>query len=262
MLSELISGSITPLDIAEVFTSPVFPCDDASALAISCYSDVSGSLAVLQSNDEANFDVLDTIAYIAAAKGLIEVNITARFAQVIYTNGAVAQATFRLFVAKKKGSAGGSVDLTPVLTILGSPVRSVDLMLGDRWDGAGDLGTDIAAIIAAMGGTVTTGTFSLLNNTDEQDVIVVAAATQAVDIELDMSNLTQVNTVREYTKVDGANYRQIAAKTFPTDFDSGTKAVLLSFTQKDSLYKVTLKASVAEGSAKDVPWRQMVRRPI
>jgi hypothetical protein len=123
--------------------------------------------------------------------------------------------------------------------------------------------TDEEAVAAiADCATVTTGTFSLLNNTDEQDVIVVAAATQAVDIELDMSNLTQVNTVREYTKVDGANYRQIAAKTFPTDFDSGTKAILLSFTQKDSLYKVTLKASVAEGAARDIPWRQMVRRPI
>jgi hypothetical protein len=50
------------------------------------------------------------------------------------------------------GAGGGAVDLTPVITILGSPVRSIDLMLGARWDGAGDLGTDIANIIAAIGG--------------------------------------------------------------------------------------------------------------
>ncbi|MDP2872771.1 MAG: hypothetical protein Q8P31_09570, partial [Bacillota bacterium] len=79
--------------------------------------------------------------------------------------------------------------------------------------------------------------FSLVNNVAEQDAIIVAAATQLVDIELDMINLTQVNTVREYVQVDGANYRQISAKVFPTDFDALTKCVALSFPQKGQLYK-------------------------
>ncbi len=108
-------------------------------------------------------------------------------------------------------------------------------------------------------GVVTTGTFSLVNNILEQDCLISAAATQLIDIELDMSNLTQINTVREYVRVDGANYRQISAKAFPTVFDTGTKCVVISFVQKNALYKITLQASVVEGAAKDVPYRFIVR---
>lgn len=108
-------------------------------------------------------------------------------------------------------------------------------------------------------GTVTTGTFSLVNNTLEQDCLVIAAATQLIDIELDMNNLTQTNTVREYVQVDGVNYRQISAKVFPTNFDTGTKCVVLSFPQKNSLYKITLQASVLEGIARDVAYRYIRR---
>jgi hypothetical protein len=231
--------------------------------------------------------------------------------------------------------------LTSLTAKWGNIARSLDLILGARWDGAGDLGTDIAAIIAAqadldadliaavvilnnLGGVVTdvhtdvgtliaehviiwggvsyttgivddikayvdteggvsladkltaaraalldklanlvgtpsTGTFSLVNNVNEQDARVVAAATQLVDIELDMVNTTQLNTVRIYSQVDGANYRQIQARVFPTDFDTSTKMVTISHPQKNALFKVTLQASVLEGVARDIPWRQMVR---
>ena len=111
-------------------------------------------------------------------------------------------------------------------------------------------------------GVVTSGTFSLPNDVNEHDAIIVAATIQLVDIELDMSNLSQINTVREHVQTDGVNYRQISGKAFPTNFDPGTKSVILSFAQKNSLYKVTLQASVVEGAAKDVKWRQMVRRLV
>ena len=65
--------------------------------------------------------------------------------------------------------------------------------------------------------------------------------------------------LREYVQVDGANYRQISAKVFPTDFDTGTKCVVISFPQKNSLYKITLQASVLEGAARDVPYRYIRR---
>jgi len=129
-----------------------------------------------------------------------------------------------------------------------------------------DVGTLLARLTAARAGyldnligTPTTGTFSLVNNILEQDCLIFAVANQIVDIELDMSNLVQTNTVREYVQVDGANYRQVSAKVFPTDFDAGTKCASLSFTQKNSLYKVTLQASIIEGSAKNVPYRYIVR---
>jgi hypothetical protein len=184
---------------------------------------------------------------------------------------------------------------------IGDIARSLDLILGARWDVGGDLGTDIAAIIAEVQSTTlatgagsnatlsrlgllvrwladnvavsstalsttqwtnalatalgsytaalaaalanytaaragyldnllgvvsTTGSpFSLVDNLNEQDTLIVAAATQLVDIELDLNTLTQICTIREYVKVDAANYRQISAKTFPADFDTGTKAI-------------------------------------
>jgi hypothetical protein len=119
----------------------------------------------------------------------------------------------------------------------------------------------LAAILANTIGTVSTAgsPFSLVNNLLEQDAVIIAAATQLVDIELDLNTLTQINTIREYVKVDAANYRQISAKTFPADFDTGTKAITLSFPQKGQLYKVTMQASGVEGAARDVPFRILTR---
>lgn len=118
-----------------------------------------------------------------------------------------------------------------------------------------------AALLDNLLGVVSTvgSPFSLVNNVLEQDVIIVAAATQLVDIELDVNALTQNNTIREYVQVDAVNYRQISAKVFPTNFDTGTKAITLSFPQKNALYKVTMQASVLEGIARDIPWRQLRR---
>lgn len=107
--------------------------------------------------------------------------------------------------------------------------------------------------------TVTTGTFVLVNNANEQDCLIFAAANQLIDIELDMVNLTQLNTIRQYEQVDGANYRQIAAWTFPTQFDAGTLTVDISFAQENALYKVTLQAIVAEGAVRNIPYRHMTR---
>ena len=113
---------------------------------------------------------------------------------------------------------------------------------------------NLAAAVSVAGSP-----YSQPNNLIENDAIIVAAATQLVDIELDMVNLAQANTVREYVQVDGVNYRQVSAKVFPTDFDTGTKAVTLSYAQKGQLYKVTMQSSVAEGAAKNVPFRVMTR---
>jgi len=113
---------------------------------------------------------------------------------------------------------------------------------------------NLLAVVSTVGSP-----FSLVNNTDEQDAIIVAAATQLVDIELDVNALTQSNTIREHVQVDGANYRQISAKVFPTDFDAGTKAIILSFPQKNVLYKITMQASVLEGIARNVPYRILYR---
>ena len=48
---------------------------------------------------------------------------------------------------------------------LGRFVRSLATMLGTRWDAAGDLGTDIAAILAAIGGSTGQGVLQVRNTT-------------------------------------------------------------------------------------------------
>jgi hypothetical protein len=117
----------------------------------------------------------------------------------------------------------------------------------------------IFAGMAGLSGPVTPGTYSLPSGLVEQDALLFAAAYRQLDIELDMDALAQNTTVREYVQTDGANYRQISAKVFPTNFDTGTKAVILSFVQKNSAYKVTLQSAVAEGVPRDIPYRYMVR---
>lgn len=118
-----------------------------------------------------------------------------------------------------------------------------------------------AAYIDNLIGVVSTAgsPYSQPNDLNEHDVIVMTAATQLVDIELDMSNLAQANTVREYVQVDAANYRELSAKIFPTGFDPGAKAVSFSYPQKNVLYKITMQSSVLEGGAKNVPFRIMTR---
>lgn len=210
--------------------------------------------------------------------------------------------------------------LTSLTTKWGDIARSLDLIVGARWDVVGDLGTDIAAIIAyvdliddvtnglvaikaeveglagaamrgtdgaalavswtdvlatALGnytatraayldnliGTVTTGSYNLPNDNAEHDVpgLTFAPANQIIDIELFMNNLAQTNTVREYVSDLVAAPQQIAAKVFPTAFDTGTKCVVLSFVQKNAAYKISLQATIAEGGVKAIPYRIMVR---
>ncbi|MEA2038010.1 MAG: hypothetical protein U9O94_10980, partial [Nanoarchaeota archaeon] len=58
--------------------------------------------------------------------------------------------------------------ITDLSSKIGDIARSLDLVLGDRWDASGDLGSDVADIIAALGvsgaisGTADSGTTSTL----------------------------------------------------------------------------------------------------
>ena len=106
---------------------------------------------------------------------------------------------------------------------------------------------------------VATGTFSLVNNTNEQDVLVFAAANRLIDVELDLNLLTQINTIRLYEQIDGANYRQAAAWVYPNQFDASTTSLLISCAQKNALYRITMQASIAEGAARNVEYRYMTR---
>jgi len=112
----------------------------------------------------------------------------------------------------------------------------------------------ILSQVDKISASVTTGTYSHPNDTNEHDVLVFNAAIQDIEISLDVNALTQNIEIREYEAVDGTNYRQISFKTFPTDFDTNTKVILISFKQKNRNYKITFKSTVAEGAARNIPY--------
>ena len=98
------------------------------------------------------------------------------------------------------------------------------------------------------------GTYTHPDDTTEHDVLEFSAATQDIHISLDVSALTQPVEIREYEKIDGTNYRQIALKTYPDDFDTGTDAITIFFKQKNKDYKVTFKSTAAEGASRSIPY--------
>ena len=101
---------------------------------------------------------------------------------------------------------------------------------------------------------VVADTYTHPNDTSEHTVLYFTPDTQDIFISLDVSALTQKTEIREYEQIDGSHYRQISCKTYPDDFDSGTKAITIYFKQKNRRYKITMKSIVAEGASRDIPY--------
>jgi hypothetical protein len=113
-------------------------------------------------------------------------------------------------------------------------------------------------VVKALFGQVSTGTYSLPNDTNENDALTFTTnKKRRLRILFDLNNLVQNIEVREYHKVDGTNYRQTSFKTWTTDFDTGAKALEFDVVQMDCDYKITITSVVAQGAAKDIPYRYM-----
>lgn len=93
----------------------------------------------------------------------------------------------------------------------------------------------------------------------EADAIVFAAAVQEIEVRFDMNALLQITTVREYEQINGADYRLITSRIFPTDFDPGCTAVVVAFKQANAIYRITFQSAVAEAGIISVPYRQIAR---
>ncbi|MCW3140577.1 MAG: hypothetical protein N2V72_00130 [Methanophagales archaeon] len=119
--------------------------------------------------------------------------------------------------------------------------------------GSESLRRDVYKILPLLTASVSSGTYTHPNDTNEHDVLEFTADTQDIFISLDVNALTQPTEIREYEKI-ADTYRQISCKTYPDDFDSGTKAITIYFKQKNKDYKVTLKSTVAEGASRDIPY--------
>ena len=103
-LCEFVVEWATTLAGLGVYTSHAFATDTADVIVGSIHSDVDGSLAVQQSNDGTKWDIAKTIPYVGGTEpGIGPVEILAKYGRVVYTNGAVIQGHFRLYVLKKRG---------------------------------------------------------------------------------------------------------------------------------------------------------------
>lgn len=110
-------------------------------------------------------------------------------------------------------------------------------------------------------GAVVAGTYNHPNGVAEQfpAALTFAAATRQTDVHLDLAALTQSIIIREYVSVDAIAWRQITARIFPADFDPGTQAVILHILLPTEAYMVSFQSLVAEGAARDIPYRYMTR---
>lgn len=94
------NSSTTTLGTSGVFTGTSFDAKDFATLSISVFSDQSSAtdgLSVQFSQDGTNWDHTHTFTYTAGANGLsYNLPVEMRYVRIVYTNGVVAQSTFRL----------------------------------------------------------------------------------------------------------------------------------------------------------------------
>lgn len=105
-------------------------------------------------------------------------------------------------------------------------------------------------------GIVTTdnGTYSHPNDTNENEVLVIAASKYEAKVALDLNTLTQTATIRTYEQVDGATYRLVDTAIFPTDFPANIKAIITEFAGDNRQKRITMQSSVAEGAIRSIPY--------
>ena len=97
-------------------------------------------------------------------------------------------ATFETWVKTAIGDSSGHT-LTSLVAKWGDIARSLDLLLGTRWDAAGDLGTDIAAIIAKTDLLNSASGSGTLNDANGSDTIVPSSLPAKIHLIFDISNL-------------------------------------------------------------------------
>lgn len=96
-MASLVSTT-TPLAAGITFDSGSINLSRAESITGSVFADQPGTLEIQQSGDGENWDITDTFDVQAGVGIPVNVPVVAQFFQVIYTNGATAQATFRLFI--------------------------------------------------------------------------------------------------------------------------------------------------------------------
>lgn len=97
----------------------------------------------------------------------------------------------------------------------------------------------------------TDGSHPHADNTTEQDVLEFVNLKDLIHISVDLNDFVQELEIRVFEKIDNINYRQMAFKTFPTDYETGAKAITVVLDGGKADMKFTFKSTVQEGSVKN-----------
>jgi hypothetical protein len=99
----ILDSSAVPLAAAGVYTSPSFDVSEYGEVCGSVFSDQSGVLNIEFSADNINFDAAESTPYLASSQLGYNVNrFSGIYARARYVNGAVPQATFRIWLIGRK----------------------------------------------------------------------------------------------------------------------------------------------------------------
>jgi hypothetical protein len=93
------NSSVVPLATSGVFTGTSVDITQYSSVTVQVFADVASAtdgLSIQQSVNGTNWDNIDAYSIPAATGKTFGVQTTGQFLRVVYTNGATAQATFRL----------------------------------------------------------------------------------------------------------------------------------------------------------------------
>jgi len=115
----------------------------------------------------------------------------------------------------------------------------------------------MSALLRRVVGEEVTGVISHPSGLGEVDALEVSPST-LTDYPLlimDVNALTQNTTIRVYVKADGTNYRLLNSAIFPTDFPANVKTVRIILSPLSVAWKVSLQSAVAEGVARNIPYR-------
>jgi hypothetical protein len=105
--------------------------------------------------------------------------------------------------------------------------------------------------------TIISGTYSHSSNTNEQIIltITVNGAAKLVNLWLDLSALTQLCTIKVYSKIDSSNYVEVPSMQLSNVDAASRKGMLLKEMTIDTDWKITLTSGTAEGASRNIPYR-------
>lgn len=99
----VLNSSFVPLGAGATYTSPSFDVSTYGEVCGSVFADQSGVLNIEFSFDNVNFDAADSTPYGASSQLGYNVNrFSGIYSRIRYVNGAVAQGTFRIWLAGRK----------------------------------------------------------------------------------------------------------------------------------------------------------------